>query len=117
MIYLNWDTYLPDKCFELSSSIEPRNNIRSDYNNMTSQSSYYKGTVKYAVKATFTYDQTQQFLVLWADLLQGNNPFRYDGLIHGNANSKVVRFTNQFKFEELGNNMVKVTVQLEIVKG
>ncbi len=111
-----WEDYV-QKNFMLSSSNEPTNFIRSNFDYGVRQRRAVRGYSKYTVKVYLQFWELQNFQRFWDDLDEGTKQWYTDNVIHGdNTLNKTVRFVSGYQLREMGCGIYLMTCPIEFIR-
>lgn len=113
---ITYETYLPDKCWILSSSQAAKNFIRSDFDYGARQRRAIRGYDTQKVNILLSASELASWKSFWAAINDGTDTFYTNQYIHQDGTTgKIARFTDTYSVNEINNNMFEVSTNVELI--
>lgn len=114
---ITYETYLPNKCWTLSSSQASKDFIRSDFDYGARQRRAIKGYDTQRVNLVLSASELALWKSFWTAIANGADTFYTSQYIHQDGTTnKIARFTDTFSVSEIDNNMFEVSTNVELIQ-
>lgn len=114
---ITYETYLPTKCWTLSSSQAAKNFIRSDFDYGARQRKAIKGYDTQRVNIVVDATELSAWKSFWTAINDGADTFYTSQYIHQDGTTnKIARFTDTYSVNEIDNNMFEISTNVELIQ-
>lgn len=114
---IKYETYLPNKCWNATSTLASQDFIRSNFDYGARQRRAISGYDTQSMTITVTLYYLKQFKLFWKDLNNGTDKFLTDQWINqDDTTDKIARYTAAYSVQEHDNDMYTITAPVELIQ-